>query len=377
MTTRSPSDSSRPAQAGPSLYDRQAALPISIPLYQHVPQRRRFDWEGFDPRRVRCPDDLPAYLVLGELDRGSLALTHDGWTACWKGAEPDTRFEIGFSLADKTIKVRQQWRGIEAGFAMGHAAASLGQLITRSLYGAFPQAWDAEAKARFEADYQLSVLPQPDDLYALCGLPDGAFRNIAFPLSVSRLRAVGPWLDGIFGKGRVCYPVAVDAKRVFQAINFVVGRAPEWTTQPTRLAEASVAETGLLPHGLPVLEQGQGSAAWTLRRDLYLVFVSVPFAWLGDALSRLASADGPVRPASAPAFAPGVVPLVLPAMLERQAEELRMRDRGGSALVTWGFRLLGGEGPARADIEVGSDEAMARLALVERIGEEVAEAIGP
>ncbi len=60
-------------------------------------------------------------------------------------------------------------------------------------------------------------------------MPDGAFRTVAFPVAIKNLRLVRDWLGKVVAKSRLPYPVSAEAKLLFQAINYLEGKAPDWT----------------------------------------------------------------------------------------------------------------------------------------------------
>lgn len=89
-----------------------------------------------------------------------------------------------------------------------------------------------------------------------------------------------------------------------------------------------MAETGLAPQGLPVREEANdGSAAWILRREIYFLFIGLPFAGLTDFLSRMVSANGPIRTIADPDFRFELRPVVIPAGFELQTESLALWDK--------------------------------------------------
>jgi hypothetical protein len=84
----------------------------------------------------------------------------------------------------------------------------------------------------------------------------------------------------------------------------------------------------LAPQGLPVREEANdGSAAWTLRRQIYFLFIGLPFAGLTDFLSRMVSANGPVRTILDPDFRFELRPIIFPAGFETQTESLAIWDK--------------------------------------------------
>lgn len=204
----------------------------------------------------------------------------------------------------------------------------LNKAIAEGLYMQFPRAWDRAAKLQLESTYQTTIVEQPENSYAFFGIPDGAFRTIAFPIAVHNLRQVRQWIQDIVKESPLTYPITVEAKLVFQAVNYLEGKAPAWTSHGAVTFNQSVAETGLAPQGLPIREEANdGSAAWTLRRHIYFLFIGLPFAGLTYFLSRMVSANGPVRTILDPDIRFELRPIVIPAGFEIQTESLVIWDK--------------------------------------------------
>jgi hypothetical protein len=106
-------------------------------------------------------------------------------------------------------------------------------------------------------------------------------------------------------------------------MNYLEGKAPDWTSQAGLAFLNSIEEAGLAPHAFPVREVAKdGSAAGTLRRDVYFVCISLPFAGLVDFLNRMSSKNSPVRVTSDPSFRFELCPIIFPAGFEIQIENL-------------------------------------------------------
>ena len=308
-----------------SLMDLQGELPRSIPLLRHIPNRENFSWREWDPAAVGVAFELPPYLILGELDPASFIRSANGWSARWQGTEDETYFEVSFETGSHW-EIRQFWCGLDGGFARYPARIPLNELIGQALYLQFPKNWHDSSKLQLETAYQITVVEAPESAYTFCGIPDGAFRTILFPIAVRNLSFARDWLMGIFGESPPTYPVTVEAKLILQAVNYIEGQAPEWTMQPVTTFNQSLIETGLAPLGFPVRESASASAAWTLRRDVYFLFIGLPFAGLTDMLQRLATENGPIRTAFDPDLRFELRPMVMPSGLEVQMETVAIWD---------------------------------------------------
>ena len=350
--------------------DRQSELPSSVPLFRYAPDRVRFSWRDLNPALVRSAADLPQYLILGDLDPSTFECSAGGWSARWQGTEHDSHFEVLYKSASSRWEIRQTWCGLDGGTSFFPARMPLEKAIAQGLYTQFPRSWNEAARSQLESAYQLTVVEQPENAFSFCGIPDGAFRTIVLPVAVCNLRPMRQWIQDLVQESPLAYPITVEAKLVFQAINCIEGKAPAWTTQEAAAFSQSVVETGLAPQGFPAREVARdGSAAWTLRREIYFVFIGLPFAGLSDFLSRMASADGPVRTVSDPDLRFELRPIVTPAGFELQTRSLALWDQ---ARTTRSFLQFAGPGEAGtvpgsefvASVEPAASTTLARLEAI-------------
>ena len=308
--------------------ERQSELPRSLPLFRYVPERVRQSLRDWDPALVRSAEDLPQYLILGDLDPSTFRQSTGIWSARWQGTEDDTHFDVAYKADTGRWQIRQTWCGLDGGFSVYPTRMPLDKVIAQALYMQFPRNWDSAAKSQIESEYQITVVEQPENAYTFCGIPDGAFRTIIFPIAVRNLRPVRQWMQEIVEESPLTYPITVEAKLVFQALNYLEGKAPNWTTQEAVAFNQSVIETGLAPHGFPVREvANDGSAAWTLRREIYFLVIGLPFAGLTDFLNRMVTDNGPIRAASDPDLRFELQPVVVPAAFEMQTESVAFWDQ--------------------------------------------------
>ena len=363
---------------GRSVMERQAELPASIQLFRYAPRRTGPVWRDFNPTAIRSAADLPPYLILGRLDPTAFKYSSEGWSAKWQGTEADTHFEVKYLAEPQRYEFRQTWCGVDGGFSIFPARMSLDKVIAQALYTQFPRNWDRASKSQLESAYQVTIVEQPENAITFCGIPDGAFRTIIFPIAVRNLRPVRQWIQDLVEESPLAYPITVDAKLVFQALNYMEGKAPEWTAQEAVAFNQSVVETGLAPQGFPVREvANDGSAAWTLRREIYFLFIGLPFAGLTDFLGRMASANGPIRTLADPDFRFELRPLVIPAAFETQAESLALWDK---ARTTRSFLRFASPGqdkttPTVEQVIDADRTAAATLAQIESISGDVVAAI--
>ena len=117
-----------------SLLDRQAELPRSVPLFRYAPERRPFSLRDWGPTHVQSAQDLPPYLILGNLNPSTFAQSAAGWSARWQGTEGDTYFDVAYKAETQRWEIRQTWCGLNGGFSVFPARMSLDKVIAQALY---------------------------------------------------------------------------------------------------------------------------------------------------------------------------------------------------------------------------------------------------
>ena len=353
----------------------QNDLPKLVPLVRHVPDRSRFDWKQFDPDAVLVASDLPPYLIMGWLDKASFERTTAGWQATWRAPAPgDAWLRIQFDAATRHYALQQSWNGVDGGFSQCWAEkCTLDQAIGQWLYMRFPSSWDTAAANGLEAQYQLSYVPQPAKARAYVGIPDGAFRTIAFIAQARNLRAIRNWLREVLHTTRPAFPVTAEARLLMQVVNHVEGKAPSWTTDAPRCFHQSVLDTGLAPVAMPVREQAaDGSAAWTVRRPAYAIFINVPFAGLEHFLAAILSSNGPVRAVEAEALRPEFRPVIFPLGLETHTAALSTWNPERTTRCTLAFPKVSVMDPLAVAWAHDADATAERdIATIERVSAEV------
>lgn len=321
------------------LKTKQGVLPRFVPLVRHVPSRVRFDWKRFNPAAVTSATDLPRYLLLGPQDEDAFVRDHDGWQATWRTTDDsDGWLRIGFNPSTGLYRLQQSWRGIDGGFSQFPGRMQLDQILGLGLYQQFPASWDSATKDLLEATYQLTYFPQPAKAVAFFGVPDGAFRTIAFIATAKNLRPIRAWIRDAIAMAQPDFPVSAEAHLLVQVVNYVEGRAPDWTAVAPRCYHQSLLDTGLAALELPVREQGSdGTAAWTIRRMAYAIFINVPFAGLGGLLKAIEATNGFVRQTTATTLRSEFRPVIFPQGIDLQAPSISTWDSARSARSTLVF----------------------------------------
>ena len=260
-------------------------LPPVIGLPRCLPQRAAYTKTVLG--EVLVPDELPPYLLLGRLDRSTFQSREADWSARWIGDVPETYVEAKYARAERRLTLRQVWRGIEGGTSFT-AGDDFGRGI-QYLYIPFPETWDAAMGARLEAAYGLKYFAQGAHDLGFTGIPDGGFKTLCVPVPVGRLADLYRCFDEMRDDPRLMTPLSARLELRFGTINYVVGKSPAWTQDPSRLFAATFDAGDLLPLGWPQLEHGKdGSSAWTVRRWVYLASIGVPFAGVEFVVERLA-----------------------------------------------------------------------------------------
>jgi len=324
----------------------QLQLPPFFNLFRYTPERPAFSFEGWDPAKVRTAKDLPPYSILGALDEDTVQITSEGWSATWQGTENDTQFRIKYLAEGKRYNMDQKWCGVDGGFSTYPSKIPLGKLIGQALYMRFP--WDREAKKYFEQKYQITYVKQPEGTPSFFGIPDGAFRTVAFPVSTKNIESIQDMLKTMTRQSRLSYPSNADAKLLFQSLCYLEGKAPDGSRNAQVLFDNSIAETGLIPQGFPVMETSDdGSSCWSLCRDVYVLFVTVPFAGLTDFLERMARSieKSPIRQRDSAPIPVQMQPIIVPPMLEHTCQHILLWDKELTTRCFWHFSEPGEKHP--------------------------------
>ena len=265
--------------------DLSRGLPPVIGLPRCLPIRPAYTKTPLG--EVLAPNELPPYLLLGTLDRSTFQSSEAGWSARWTGAAPETYVEAKYDRVERQLDLRQVWRGIDGGYS-NTTADDFGHAI-QLLYLPFPDTWDRAMAVRLEASYRLKYVAQRPDECGFTGIPDGGFKTICVPVPIARLGDLQECLASMARDPELPVPVSGRLELKFGTINYVVGKSPAWTQDPTELFIATFEAGGVLPLGLPQLEHGKdGSSAWTVRRLVYVASIGVPFAGVEFVVERLA-----------------------------------------------------------------------------------------
>lgn len=299
-----------------------------------MPRRPSFDWAKFEMGAMRSADDLPPYLVMGLLDKTAISANSLGGVVQWRSDDEDTYIELSGKVGHPAT-LRQVWKGLEGGTTVvgeGGLQRAIG-----ALYASFPEAWDHAAADDFESLYLLKWHKSASGMASFCGVPDGAFRVACLPL---RLDLVAPFIQfwrETLPALNLPWPVTGGVRLRMCTMNFVVGVAPAWATEPPVVFHHALVQSGLVPLGLPKIEHGRdGSSACTVRMYTYLAMIQVPFVGV-EAMLAILNKAGFIADTEAPAedTLTFPAPFVIPQGLEVQMRDFSWFDHGGARRTYW------------------------------------------
>ena len=303
--------------------------------------RREFSFKEFNPKQIHSAQDLPPYLVMGDLDENSFKQSGGNWSARWQGTDPESYLTIEYELARSEYTITQCWHGINGGISMYRDHIPLPVIVGQALNYEFPKEWDKIAGQEFQEKYALTYLPRTKSMPSIFGIPDGFFVTIAIPVHVAALREAIVAVSSLCKDRNFTSPMYVQAYRTFQAINYIEGKAPASTSDPVNLFIPNFIETGLLPLAMPVREVApDGSAACTVRRFTYVVCIHIPFAVLDFCLAWLTQNSTLIQSrgqtaGESPAFS--MQPFVMPAGLDALGGEVSYSDAEHTTRLVWSF----------------------------------------
>jgi hypothetical protein len=128
---------------------------------------------------------------------------------------------------------------------------------------------------------------------------------------------------------------------------------------------------------MPVRETAKdGSSAWTLRRDTYFVFITLPFAGVCDLLSRFSDYPGPIRTVADTPLRFEYWPVIMHSGFEVQVESIALFDRNRTTRSFLRFALPGHDSHMPSSEEIVADpvKSAALLERAEEISTRVVEA---
>jgi hypothetical protein len=254
-----------------------------IHLPTHLPNRR--DYPRVPLADVRAPTDLPPYLFMGRLDEDSFTISAAGWSAAWQ-RDADTWFRLDYDAESGAIEARDAWLGVEGFFS--HLGKPDLKILAQMRFIAPVKSWEDQAEQLLQARWNLKYVRAEDGDWIMAGLPDGLMKTLLLPIAVESLPQLVETFAGFRDDSGMDFPVSGYVIPAMSAVNYIEGKNPAWSQEPTELFMQTLLATGFPPTAMPIREQGSdGSAAWTIRRIVCLAFIGVPFVGMIPLLKRL------------------------------------------------------------------------------------------
>jgi hypothetical protein len=268
------------------------------------------------PATVTGPAQLPPYLMLGARDDSSFRADADGWSAVWRGLDPDTELHWRFRRSANTNTISHRWRGIDGGSSTASASIRVEQTIG-SLYAPLPRQWDAAAQSLFGANWRLEYFSVPSAKHAVVYSPDGPLRNVIVPICVERAAGFArQWVSRVHS-ANLPFPMATWLTRMRCDTAYVYGCHGVDDEDPSPLLARCKRQTGLgARRPAERVRAADERPAWDIERHLLCVLTTVPFAGLASILQMLE--DTGVLTSAREPFAlrddrpDGAAPLVVP-----------------------------------------------------------------
>jgi hypothetical protein len=317
------------------------ALPTLLGLGSSIPNRKAFDFQTFDPDKVRFEEDLPSYLVFGPLSKEHFQSYPKGWRCRWQNDRESTFFEVEYDRERGQFILRDKWHGVEGGSTMCPSSFGLARAIAQVRYSSFPTLWDTTAATEIQRRYRIQWISHQEGLTNSVGVPDGPMHVLCIPLGIGDLC---PFISS-FVTGRASqtfkFPSFGYVRRSVGVVNYVSGLNPKWAQDSKQLMLTTLETTGFVPLSTPTLEKSaDGSSAVTVRRLLYLGFIGLPFAGLLPTLTWLnrigwVAERGRGDPAETPRQGIEFTPFIGPANLELETPYVSLWDEAGCRRATW------------------------------------------
>ncbi len=262
-----------------------AAIDVLPPVIPLPRIDRPYAGTNCSPSEVKSPADLPKRLFLGSLDEQSFQSFTNGWSAAYLDDDGETRVDINYDHKAGRLAMSQTWRG-EFGAGCTVGTDDFGHLA-RNSFG-FPYTWDQRAKDALEARYNIQYLPTQEKAFVMTGFPDGAFKSLACPVPVSKLRDLLACHRAMDADPAIKTTIHGYIKLGTGTVNYLEGRNGAFASDPIPLYFHTFDQTGLPPVTAPVWETGKdGTRALTVQRHVYIYNVTFPFREIDRVISHL------------------------------------------------------------------------------------------
>lgn len=230
-----------------------AAIDVLPPVIPLPRIDRPYAGTDCSPSEVKSPADLSKRLFLGSLDEQTFQSSANGWSATYLDDDGETKVDLSYERNAGRLVMSQTWRG-DFG-AMYIVSGDKFSYLVRNVAG-FPETWDNRAKDALEARYNVQYLPTQEEAFLMTGFPDGAFKSLACPVPVSKLRDLLACHRAMDADPAIKTTIHGFVQLGIGTVNYLEGRNGAFASNPIPLYFHTFDQTGLPPVTLPVWETG-------------------------------------------------------------------------------------------------------------------------
>lgn len=144
---------------------------------------------------------------------------------------------------------------------------------------------------------------------------------------------------------------------------------PDRNVDPVEVFNRSFHDTGLFPLSVPFRQvDANGSAAWILQRQLYVVCLAAPFAGLASLLDLLHTHYGAIRQRDDLDLRFDLQPMIFPQEYVKQVESIAFWDKSGTVRSSLELTSPDSDGEAGEDVcDRNNDESLRLISAVEMV----------
>jgi hypothetical protein len=228
------------------------------------------------PCDVRCADDLPSRIYLGSLDTTSFSADDIGWSAVYRGAEPDTYVDVDYHAPRNQLAATFIWRGEQGLYTIGPGDDWRDIAIRLSM--GFPKNWHSKANKLVNENYNARYIEEQDGDKTFTGFPDGSFKTILIPIPSYQLGELTRLLERIDADEEIAAPVPIKAVMTQSRVEYRVDLCDDVPANPLGLAAFNRKATGLSCHTLPAFEWVEKDIeVLAVDRWIYLLHIGCTF----------------------------------------------------------------------------------------------------
>jgi hypothetical protein len=231
---------------------------------------------------IRRVYELPARLLVGDLDPTSFHKSPDGWTATYHGGD---LFELRLSRRGDAMQTEEFFEGKLVRETRFPASVRAEEIL--KAYVNFSVAYDEPLKAHYESRYQAAFSPASEGSRGVAYFPDGAFHALLTPLPFRRELFSGlcDALDELAASS-LCLSGSLRPRLV--VMNYRERHCDNVPMHEMNLLKWTLAN-GFLPAAVPSWEGNPEDRAITTRSYCYVLHLSFPMRDGPEIVACLAS----------------------------------------------------------------------------------------